>query len=109
MRLFRFRALLTLDSASASEPGRAYLSGTRALMVHASRIGLPASDRYFPATITWDEERDLRCGDTAVVTITVADESATAYLDAGQPFELWGDGSGHGVISRRVFTDGGPS
>jgi hypothetical protein len=109
VRLFKFRALVDIDLADTSAPVRAYHSGTRALTVHARRIGEPACDKYFPAMLTWDDQRDLLPGDHAVVTITVVDEEAPAYLDAGQPFTLWGGGSGHGVISRQVFTDGIPS
>jgi hypothetical protein len=104
-----FRALVDIDPADASVPVRAFHSGTRALTVHACRIGQPASDKYFPAMLTWDDQRDLLPGDHAVVTITVVDQEAPDYLDAGQRFTLWGGGSGHGVISRRVFTDGIPS
>jgi hypothetical protein len=109
VRLFKFRALVDIDLADASIPVRAYHSGTRALTVHAWRIGEPARDKYFPAMLTWDDKRDLLPGDHAVVTITVVDQEAPDYLDAGQSFTLWGGGSGHGVISRRVFTDGIPS
>lgn len=98
-----------MEPADASDPARAFHSGTRALMVHASRIGHLAGDRYFPATMTWDEPGELRPGDRAVVTITVTDEEAPAYLDAGQTFTLWGGGSGRGVITRKVFTSGSPS
>jgi hypothetical protein len=78
-------------------------------MVHASRTGSLADDKYFPATLTWDEPGELRPGGRAVVTITLTDEEAPAYLEAGQPFALWGGGSGYGVITRRVFTSGSPS
>jgi len=109
VRLFKFRALVDIDPADGSSPVRAFHSGTRALTVHACRIGQPASDKYFPAMLTWDDQHDLLPGDHAIVTITVVDQQAPDYLDAGQPFTLWGGGSGHGIISRRVFTDGIPS
>jgi hypothetical protein len=109
VRLYRFRALVTVDPPEGSRPARAYHSGTRNLMVHACHIGSPAGDRYFPVTMTWEEPGDLRSGDRAMVTITVTDTDAPAYLGAGQPFTLWGGGSGHGVITRQVYTDGAPS
>ena len=109
MTQFRFRALVTLDPPAAGSPGRRYPSGTRALMVHARRISGPASDKYFPATISRDEERPLQPGEQAVVTITVTGGDAPAYLASGQPFTLWGASTGHGVVSRRVFTNHGPS
>jgi hypothetical protein len=43
------------------------------------------------------------------VTITVTDDQAPAYFGPGQPFTLWGECAGHGVVCRRVFTDFGPS
>ena len=107
--LFRFRALITLDPA-AGPSAREYASGTRALLVHATRTGEPGADKFFPVTMTWDDEDNpLRPGDGAVVTFTTADREAPAYLAAGQHFDLWGAGSGHGVISRRVYTAAGPS
>jgi hypothetical protein len=84
-------------------------SGTPALLVHASRPGHPHQDKYFQAMMTWDEDGELRPGDHAIVTLTIADQQAACYLDAGRPFTLWGSGIGHGVIARRVYTTAGPS
>jgi hypothetical protein len=109
MSLFRFRALITVDPPDGTAPVHGYPSGTRALMVHARRIGQPARDKFFSAMMTWDNDGQLRPGDQAVVTITVADEQAPAYLAAGQPFTLWGAATGRGVITRKVFTTAGPS
>jgi hypothetical protein len=110
VRLYRFRALLTVDAPAASAPDRSYASGRRALLVHAYRIGQPARGKFFQAMMTWDEDTTkLRPGDRAIVTLTVADSEAPAYLDAGQPFTLWGGGSGHGVVARQVYTTAAPS
>jgi hypothetical protein len=109
MRLFRFRALVIADPPDPPRPGHACHSDTRRLMVHARHIGPPPGDRYFPVMMTWDDQRDLRTGEKAIVTLTVADQDAPAYLGAGQTFTLWGGGSGHGIITRQVFTDGSPS
>ena len=78
-------------------------------MVHAQRIGQPDYHKYFPAAICQDEERPLRPGEQHIVTITVTGDDAPSYLAAGQRFTLWGGCSGHGIISRRVFTAAGPS
>lgn len=78
-------------------------------MVHARRVGQPSCDKYFPATIAEERGLPLRSGKSTVVTITVADDEAPAYFSPGQAFTLWGDCGGHGVVSRRVFTDFGPS
>ena len=109
MRLYRFRALVTVDAAVANAPNRSYASGTRAFLIHASRIGQPARGKFFQAMMTWDEDTELRPGDRAVVTITVADNEAPAYLDAGQRFTLWGGGSGRGMVARQVYTASAPS
>ena len=109
MRIYRFRALVTVDAPVANAPDRAYASGTRAFLVHANRIGQPARSKFFQAMMTWDEDTELRPGNRAVVTITVADTDAQAYLDAGQRFTLWGGGSGHGMIARQVYTASAPS
>ena len=77
--------------------------------MHASHIGSPAGDRYFPAVMTWDEPTDPWSGDDAAVTITVADQEAPRYLAAGRPFTLWCGGPRRGVITRQVYTDGSPS
>jgi hypothetical protein len=107
--LFKFRALVDFDPVAAGTPARAFHSGTCALTVHATHIGEPRGDRYLQAMMTWDDQQDRWPGDHAIVTITVADQKATEYLAAGQRFTLWGGGSGHGIVSRQVFTDGSPS
>ena len=109
MRKFRFRALVTMDAQGQSDPGRQYQSGTRSLMVHAWSVDLPSFDKYFPAAISWEQDQPLHVGDRTIVTITVIDDDAPRFLAAGRPFTIWGDAVGHGVISRRVFTESGPS
>jgi hypothetical protein len=109
MKQFMFRALVTLDQPAQDGAGRQYPSRTRGLMVHASRIGQPSCDKYFPALISRDDDRPLQSGEPTVVTITVADDDAPGYLRVGQTFTLWGGGTGHGIVSRQVFTAGSPS
>ncbi|HUA27908.1 MAG TPA: hypothetical protein VMC03_03410 [Streptosporangiaceae bacterium] len=109
MKRFRYRALVTLDPPGPCGLGWQYPSGTRALMVRARRIGEPPVHRYMPATISPDDQLPLRPGDQVVATITVIDDEAPAFLGPGQPFTLWGGSTGHGIISREVFTDSGPS
>ena len=107
MKQFRFRALVTLDP-SASCPDRRHDGPIRHL-VHAQRLDNPARGKYLPATILTDDGEPLQAGRRQVATIAVADDDALSYLAPGQPFTLWGRASGRGVISRRVFTDQGPS
>jgi hypothetical protein len=109
MKPFRFRAWVTLDPPAGPRAGRQYASGTHSLMVHARRTGQPSYDKYFPAAITGENGFPLRPGKPTVVTITVTDDQAPAYFGPGQPFTLWGECAGHGVVCRRVFTDFGPS
>lgn len=105
----------SMASAAASPAGvaeirRRYHNRTHDLMVRAASLGLPARSRSFPAELCWDDEMPLRPGDRHVVTITVTDDDAPAFLSAGQRFTLWDGGEvGHGTISRQVFTDYGPS
>jgi hypothetical protein len=108
MKRFRYRALVELDQPKHGAPGREYPSGSRALMVHARRIGQPSAHKYFPATIIQDNRQPLQEGEHVVVTITVTDDDAPSYLAAGQHFTIWGGSTGRGIISRRVFTDSGP-
>jgi hypothetical protein len=109
MRHFKFRALVTLDPPAPNAEVRRFPTGTHNLMIHARRIGDLSSDKYFPAVIACDAEHPLEQGERAVVTFTVEGDDALAYLGAGQPFTIWGASGGHGVISRREFTDGQPS
>jgi hypothetical protein len=106
---FRFRALVTLDQPTVKNAGRQYASGTRSLMVHAWNTAQPPCDKYFPATIAEEKGLPLQPGKPTVVTITVTDDQAPSYFGPGQAFTLWGACGGHGIVSRRVFTDYGPS
>jgi hypothetical protein len=115
MRQVKFRALITLDPAGA-HPGtplhptaEKYLNHTRALMVRARSPRPPGHARCFPAEICWDDDQPLHPGERAEVTITVRDDEADAFFDAGLRFALWsGSDVGHGIVSRRVFTDYAP-
>lgn len=109
MGVFKFRALLTLDPPAAGSRARQYASGTHSLMVHIGHVCGQPCDKYLPAVITRDAEEPLLQGQRAVVTVTVTDDDALLYLAPGQPFTIWGGCGGHGLVSRRVFTDGEPS
>ena len=108
MKTFKFRALLTLDPPRADRPARQYPSGTHSLMVHIGKVGTLPCDKYFPAVIARDAEQPLLQGQRAVVTVTVFDDDAALYFGSGQTFTIWGGCGGHGVISRRVFSDNEP-
>lgn len=110
MKIFRFRALVTLAGTGLAGTGLAgqagqYPCGTHSLMVRCPRRDNPARERYFPAAIYRQDEQPMRPGDPAMdVTIAVADDQAREYLGPGQRFTLWnGHDIGHGVISRQVF------
>ena len=112
VRQFRFRALVMLDSWAPARGKRARgldPSATHALMIHAQRSDQPSCSRSFPAAISRDDGQPLEPGERQVVTITIADDEAPLLLPSGRQFTIWGGGSGRGVISRRVFTDSGPS
>jgi hypothetical protein len=105
VRLYKFRALISLDGREPEGPARSYPSGTHSLIVRCARLGQPAVQRYFPAAIYRTDDRPLNPGDKgAVVTIEIPDDEACDFLGPGQPITLWhGSDIGHGVISRRVF------
>jgi hypothetical protein len=115
MHNVRFRAVVTLDPADA-HPGtalhpvpRQFPNHTHALMLRPTGPRESGESGLFPAEICMDDQDWLRCGEHAVVTITVNHDLAATFFRAGQHFTLWAGGDvGHGVISRRVFTDGGP-
>jgi hypothetical protein len=119
MRQIMFRALITLEGARHGRPARQYQNGapgnhqyqnhTHALMIRASCLQLRAYRRYFPAEISWDDEQPLQPGKRTIVTITLTDDEAAQFFDAGQRFAIWNGGDvGHGIISRRVFTTSSP-
>lgn len=109
MRVFKFRALLTLDPPAPGQDARQYPSGTHALMIHVRHVGDLPCDRCLPAMISGAGGQPLLQGERSVVTLAVADDDALVYLPPGQSFTTFGDCGGHGLISRRVFTDGEPS
>ena len=105
----RYRALIALDAVPLRPGGGEYHNHTHRLMVHAHGVSEPDHIRYFPAELSWDDERILHPGDRAEVTITMTDDEADAFFGAGQRFSLWsGRDVGHGMISRRVFNEYGP-
>lgn len=115
LRQFKFRALIRLDPAGPGPsllhpPASEYPNHTRSLMIRAHLGHDVGGCRYFETEIWWDGVAPLRPGDQAVVTLTVTDEDAAAFLATGPRFALWSGGDvGQGTISRRVFTEHGPS
>lgn len=122
MHQVRYRALIKLDPVEsqrgafrsppdlhlAAIPAQ-YANHTHALMIRAHCLTRPTYARCFPAEISWDDEEPLHAGDRAEVTITMIDDEAVAFFDAGQRFSLWnGAEVGHGTISRQVHTEYGP-
>jgi hypothetical protein len=104
------RALVTLGPAAYDSQGRDYPSGTRAVMIRASRPAQPMGWACFEALIERDDEPCLRHGDREVVTITVTGDGAGEFLAPGQRLTLWnGHDIGTGVVSRQVYTAGSPS
>lgn len=100
---FKFAAVVTLDAAG--RPGGQYPSGVPGLMVRAPSCQPPARYQYFPAVVYTDDARPLRPGDKGVrVVMSVPDDDAAGFFQAGQRFALW-DGAdvGHGTVARRVF------
>jgi hypothetical protein len=119
MHVARFRALITLDPADGhpaapTRPTRAradeYQTHTHCLVVRVPHPRDPALIRYYGAEISWDDQEPLHPGDKHKVTITVTDDDAPEVLIPGQRIKLWaGEEVGHGVISRRVFTEQSPA
>jgi hypothetical protein len=108
----RFRALITLDPVrdKVGHVHTQYPNHTRVLMVEVHRPGPPGSLRYYPAEICWDDERPLHPGDHAIVTLSMMEDEAATLLCPGHQFRLWCGGVvGHGTVSRKVYTDYGPS
>jgi hypothetical protein len=100
---FRFAAVVTLEAAGRRRV--MYLSGVPGLMLHAPSCLAPARRQYFPAVVYTDDDRPLRPGDKGVsVILTVPDDDADGFFQAGQHFALW-DGAdiGHGTVAERLF------
>jgi hypothetical protein len=107
MRQVRFRALIALDE---TETHPAFENYTHKVTVRVHDPKMPEYIVSFPAVMCWEDDRQLRAGDHAVVTITINDEAADPLIDAGQEITLWSGGDvGHGVVSRRVFFEHAPS
>jgi hypothetical protein len=104
---YMFLAFLSLDATAQGEPSRLYPCGSHDLMIRCTRLDEPAVRRYFSASIYSDDQQPLHPGDAGVLaTLEVLDDEATAFLGPGQHITLWnGRECGHGVISRRVFTN----
>ncbi|MBO0803529.1 MAG: hypothetical protein J2P25_10720 [Nocardiopsaceae bacterium] len=86
-----------------------YLNHTHELVLRTESPEKPGSYRTFATELSWDDEMPLHPGDRHVVTLTVTDDDAPRFLNAGQRFTLWsGSEVGHGMISRKVFTQYGP-
>jgi hypothetical protein len=116
MRQIRFRALISLDrsqehpSTLLHASAEAYPSHTRALMVRARSPREPSTTSIFASEICWDDDQPMHPGDSRVATVTVTGQDAPAFFEAGCRFTLWsGSDVGHGIVSRRVYTQYGPS
>jgi hypothetical protein len=105
MNRYMYRALVELDPPACGGRSR---QGTRAFMIQVRHIGQPSAQKSMHATISSEDQLPLRPGDRVVVTITVTDDDAPAYLCPGQSFTLSGRITGHGIVSRQVLTDPGP-
>lgn len=103
---------LTATAVPVEAEGEEYPNHTRELMLRAESRNRPGSYRNFTAELCWDDEMPLHPGDRHVVTITVTDDEAAAFLGPGRQFTLWnGADVGHGTISRQMyssFTEYGP-
>ena len=103
---FKFAAVVTLDAAGRSR-GQ-YLSGVPGLMVRAPSCRLPARRQYFPALVFTDDDQPLRPGDKGIhVVMSVPDDDAGTFFQAGQHFALWdGTDVGHGTVAQRLVFQG---
>ena len=115
MSTYRFRAWLTLADDAHPRPYSSRHSEDEApsnverLLVHAWLPGEPMTQKFFPSVISSDDGQPLTAGRRTLVTLALTDEAAPAYLAAGRPFTVTGHHNGRGIVSRRVFTDFGPS
>lgn len=101
----------SVPAARREEAGEEYFNHTRQLVLRAESREKPGYFRDFAAEVCWDDELPLHPGDRHVVTVTITDDEAPAFLGPGRPFTLWnGAEVGHGTISRKTFalTEYGP-
>lgn len=109
VKQYRFRALVTLESAREG-PAWRLPNQTRALTAHACCLIQPTyHHEHFPAVIFQDEKLPLWPAGYAMMTIALADGEAAPFTP-GQRFTILADGTvgrtirakglvGHGVIS----------
>ena len=103
MRQYRFRALVTPDTAAREGPARGLTRRVRSLTAHDCCLLEPFCYRvYLPAVISPDGGLPLQPGRRVVVTIALADGEAEAHFAAGQRFTIWADG----VVDRTIRPEG---
>lgn len=102
-RRFKFAAVVTLDGHGPTH--LRYASGAPGLMVHVPSCRQPSVWQYFPAAVFTDDGRALVPGDRGVfATISVPDDDASVYFQAGQRFRLWdGIEVGHGTVALHMI------
>jgi hypothetical protein len=102
-RRYKFSAVVSMDAAGRGH--RQYDSRASGLMVRAAHVERPAVRQYFPAVVFTEDARPLMPGDRGIeATISVPDDNAGDFFQAGQRFALW-DGAdiGHGTVAYHLL------
>lgn len=104
MKRYKFQALVTMSEDVDGGP-RVMLGSAPQRIVLLGRNAETGHSQIFCALVSCEDEAPFRPhGRQILVTLRLAGDDVTDYLESGVHFGLWlGGDVGHGVITRRLF------
>jgi hypothetical protein len=104
VKRYKFQALVIMGEDGDGGP-RVMLGSSPRRMVLRGRNGESGHSQIFTALVSCEDEAPFRpYGRQMLVTLRVAGDDVTDYLECGGHFDLWlGSDVGHGVVTRRLF------
>jgi hypothetical protein len=103
-KVFKFRALISLETAAHGGPVDDLPSATVSLVLRGHREDWPRT-KIFTALLSTDDGEPLHAGDNhRTVTFSTSDTNALDFFGPGGRFDLWqGHDLGHGTVTRRLL------
>lgn len=104
MKSYKFLALVTLDPPGKCGSVSLPEDETRRMAVLGQNHQTHGSQVFSALVTNKGEGSPWIADDHVIVTIVLVGDDARECLDIGDNFTLWlGDGTGHGVVTRRLF------
>ena len=104
MKRYKFQALVTMRGKSDGG-ARAPVGAAPRRMVLRGQNNESGRSQMFSTLVSCDEAPFRPESRQLLVTLRLAGDDVTDYLEIGGHFELWLDGDvGHGIVTRRLFT-----